>query len=447
MRPAVEAEKLGIPGVVVTTTGFTTIARAAAKAEGMANVRIAEYPGAVGVHAEELVVENVENVLFNRIVENLTQSVAGEASAALSTRRPDDIVYEGSFEDVNEYFRSREWSDELPIVPPTVEKVKAFLKHTRRAPDEPIAILPQANLQAVPWNIAANAVMAGCRPETMPLLIAAVEAIADNTYNLNNIGTTWGVFPFLLVNGPAARLMGVENGGQLVNKGANPALGRALGLMIRNIAGYKHGRNYMGTFGYPMNFVICENEHETPWEPYHVEHGFHKDDTTVTACGSVTWGWPPAIYGTADQTAAQTALDFLSLELTKKPCLARLAERGPNGFRNMITIMIAPPVAKSLAAEGYSKQKIREYLFEHARVSYKELEFVLKYGHSEAFTIPEAVKRGIYPEEYLGAEDKMLRVLPSPDVINIVVCGDPHRNRVMVLWGGYVNPVTKKVET
>ena len=245
MRPAVEAEKLGIPGVVVTTTGFTTIARAAAKAEGMANVRIAEYPGAVGVHAEELVVENVENVLFNRIVENLTQSVAGEASAATSTRRPDDIVYEGSFEDVNEYFRSREWSDELPIVPPTVEKVRAFLKHTRRAPDEPIAILPQANLQAVPWNIAANAVMAGCRPETMPLLIAAVEAIADNTYNLNNIGTTWGVFPFLLVNGPAARLMGVENGGQLVNKGANPALGRALGLMIRNIAGYKHGRNYM----------------------------------------------------------------------------------------------------------------------------------------------------------------------------------------------------------
>jgi len=447
VRPAVEAEKLGIPGVVVTTTGFTTIARAAAKAEGMANVRIAEYPGAVGVHAEELVVENVENVLFNRIVENLTQSVAGEASAATSTQRPDDIVYEGSFEDVNEYFRSREWSDELPIVPPTVEKVRAFLKHTRRAPDEPIAVLPQANLQAVPWNIAANAVMAGCRPETMPLLIAAVEAIADNTYNLNNIGTTWGVFPFLLVNGPAARLMGVENGGQLVNKGANPALGRALGLMIRNIAGYKHGRNYMGTFGYPMNFVICENEHETPWEPYHVEHGFHKDDTTVTACGSVTWGWPPAIYGTADQTAAQTALDFLSLELTKKPCLARLAERGPNGFQNMITIMIAPPVAKSLAAAGYSKQKIREYLFEHARVSYNELEFVQKYGHSEAFTIPDSVERGLYPEEYLGSRDKMLRVLPSPDVINIVVCGDPHRNRVMVLWGGYVNPVTKKVET
>jgi hypothetical protein len=447
VRPAVEAEKLGIPAVVVTTTGFTTIARAVAKAEGMTNLRIAEYPGAVGVHADELVVSNVENVLLERIVENLTRSTVADSSrSSAETRRAADIVCEGSFDEINDEFRRREWTDELPIIPPTIEKVEAFLKHTDRAPDERIAVLPQGNLQAVPRNIAANAVMAGCRPDSMPLLIAAVEAIADNTYNLNNIGSTWGVLPFLLINGPAQKRLGIENGGQLISKGANPALGRALGLIIKNIAGYSFGRNYMGTFGYPMNFVIAENEDESPWEPYHVEHGFGKEDTTVTACGTVTWGWPPAIYGTADKTAAQTALEFLSLELTKKPCLARLAERGPNGFRNMITIMVAPPVAKSLANAGYSKQKLREYLYEHARVTYKELEFVLKYGHSEAFTIPDAVERGIYPQEYLVSEDSLLRVLPSPDVIDIVVCGDPHRNRVMVLWGGYVNPVTRKAE-
>ncbi len=451
MRPAVEAEKLGIPAVVVTTTGFTNIARAAAKAEGMASLRIAEYPGAVGVHADELVVRNVESVLFQRIVDGLTKPAAPSSSSPRDTgihgkTAADAIVYEGSFEEINEYFKTREWTDELPVIPPTLEKIDAFLKHTNRAPDEPIAVLPQANLQATPVNIAANAVMAGCRPDSMPLLIAAVEAIADNTYNLNNIGTTWGALPFLLVNGPGAERLGIENGGQLINKGANPAIGRALGLIIRNIAGYKLGRNYMGTFGYPMNFVIAENESATPWEPYHLEHGFQKEDTTVTACGTVTWGWPPAIYGTADKTAAQTALEFLSLELTKKPCLARLAERGPNGFRNMITIMIAPPVAKSLGSEGYSKQKIREYLYEHARVSYEELEFLLKYGHSEAFSIPDAVKRGIYPQEYLGRQNSLLRVLPGPEVISIVVCGDPNRNRVMVLWGGYVNPVTRKVE-
>lgn len=446
MRPALEAEKLGIPGVVVTTTGFTTIARAVAKAEGLDGLRIAEYPGAVGVHPDELVVKNVEDVLFGRIVDGLTKPVkTAGASPVASARRADDIVYEGSFEQINAHFRSQLWTDELPIIPPTLERVQAFLKHTDRAPDEVIAVLPQANLEAVPWNIAANGVMAGCRPESMPLLIAAVEALADNRYNLNNIGTTWGVLPFLLINGPAVKTLGIENGGQLISKGENPAIGRALGLIIKNIAGYKLGRNYMGTFGYPMNFTLAENEAESPWDPYHVEHGFAKEDSTVTACATVTWGWPPAIYGTSDKTAAQTALEFISLEVTKKPCLARLAERGPNGFQNMITVMIAPPVAKSLAGEGYSKQKIREYLYEHAQVPYQELEFLLKYGHSEAFTIPDAVERGIYPREYLGKQNERVRVLPSPDVINIVVCGDPHRNRVMVLWGGYVNPVTRKM--
>jgi hypothetical protein len=445
VRPAVEAEKLGIPSVVITTTGFTTIARAAAKAEGMAALRIGEYPGAVGVHAEELVVNNVENVLFGRIVDALTRPVEGERVKAGAARRADDIIYEGSFEDVNDHFTRELWTDGLPVVPPTPEKVREFLRHTDRAPEERIAVLPQANLEAVPLNIAANAVMAGCRPEHMPLLIAAVEALADNTYNLNNIGTTWGVLPFLLVNGPAVGTMGIECGGQLISKGANPAIGRALGLIVKNIAGYKLGRNYMGTFGYPMNFTLAENEDESPWEPYHVEHGFAKSDSTVTACATVTWGWPPAIYGTADKTAAQTALEFISLELTKKPCLARLAERGPNGFRNMITVLVAPPVAKSLAEAGYTKQKIREHLYENARVPLRELEFLLKYGHSEAFTIRDAVERGIYPPEYLVRPDERVRILPGPEVINIVVCGDPHRNRVMVLWGGYVNPVTRKM--
>ncbi len=447
MRPAAEAEKAGIPAVVVTTTGFTNIARAVGRAEGVTGLRVAEYPGAVGVHADALVEKNVEEVLFGRSVDELTKPRAGESAAGLgATEGADRIVFEGSFDEVNDHFRKQLWTDELPVVPPTRERVEAFLRHTSRSPDEQIAVLSQANLAAVPWNIAANAVMAGCRPEHMPVLIAAVEAIADNHYNLANIGSTWGVLPFLLVNGPAAAKLGIEHGAQLVNKGANPAIGRALGLIIRNIAGYKLSRNYMGTFGYPMNFVVAENEAQCPWEPYHVEHGFDRKDSTVTACGTVTWGWPPAIYGTQEKSAAQAALEFLALEVTKKPCLGRLVERGPNGFRNMITFLIAPPVARALAQAGYDKQKIRDFVYEHARVSYRELEFLIEYGHSEAFKIPDMVERGLMPKEYLVQPDDRVRVLPSPDVIEIVVCGDPDRNRLMVLWGGYVSPVTKKIE-
>ncbi len=430
---------------MVTTTGFTHIAKAIGKSEGIADLRVAEYPGPVGVHAEALVEKNVETVLFDRIVDCLLKPRSGDTPDAVRARTGDEIVFEGTFDDINDHFKAKQWCDELPIVPPTPARVAAFLQHTKRAPDEPVAVLPQANLAATPRNIAANAVMAGCKPALMPVLIAAVEAIADNDYNLNNIGSTWGVLPFLLINGPAAKSLGIENGAQLVNRGANPALGRALGLIIRNIAGYKLGSSYMGTFGYPMNFVVAENETETPWEPYHVEHGFQRGDNTVTACGTVTWGWPPAIYGTPNKTAAQSALEMLCLEVTKKPCLARLVERGPKGFRNMITFLIAPPVAKALAAAGYTKQKIREHVYEHARVSYTELEFLIEYGHSEAFKIPDMVERGLVPQDYLVNPDDLVRVLPSPDVIHIVVCGDPDRNRAMVLWGGYVSPVTKKI--
>jgi hypothetical protein len=112
----------------------------------------------------------------------------------------------------------------------------------------------------------------------------------------------------------------------------------------------------------------------------------------------------------------------------------------------MITCMIAPPVAKALASAGHTKQTIREYIYEHARVPYRELEFLIEYGHSEAFKIPDMVERGLLSKEYLVGPNDLVRVLPSPEVIDIVVCGDPDRNRAMVLWGGYVSPVTRKME-
>jgi hypothetical protein len=432
--------------VVVTLTGFTEVAHQAAKAMGVEALRIAEYPGAVGVHQQDEIHKNVEQVLFERIIAGLTKPAVDDGVTASVTRRnPADIVFQGTPDQVHEFFHRQQWTDGLPIVPPTPERVEAFLHYTDHAPHEPIAILPQANLEAVPWNIAANAVMAGCRPEHMPILIAAVQAIADERYNLNNIGTTWGVLPYLLINGPIINQLGIANGGQLISKGPNPALGRALGLIIKNIAGYQPGDNYMGTFGYPLCFALAENEADSPWEPFHVERGFARHTSTVTVGATVTWGWPPSPYDTSDKTAAQSALEFLCVDLTKKPCLPRLAERGPQGFRNMITLLLAPPVANALAAAGYSKQQLREYLHDNVKVPVRELDWGLTYGHPEAFTVRDYVELGIYPPEYLVEPQELVRVLPSPDIVHIVVCGDPDRNRLMTLWSGYVQPVTKPI--
>ena len=432
--------------MVVTVTGFKEVAQLAAKAAGVEGLRVAEYPGAVGVHLSEIR-KMIKDTLFDQIVAGLTKPLIDDsAGPAVSGWNPQEIILSGTLEEVNQFFFQNEWTDGLPIIPPTLERVEEFLNYTDYLLEEEIAILPQANLKAIPWNIAVNAVMAGCRPAHMPILIAAVKAISDDHFNLNNIGTTWGVLPYVLINGPIIQQLGIECRGQLISRGPNPAIGRALGLIIRNIAGYRPGKNYMGTFGYPLVFALAENEEESPWEPFHVEHGFERKVSAVTTGATITWGWPPSPYSRPDKSAAQSALELLCEDITKKPCLARLAERGPKAMRNMVTLLIPPPIAKSLADAGYSKKDIRAYLYENTRVPLQELEWTMKYGLPEVNTTRERIESGLLSEDYQVEPNDRVRVLSSPDIVHIVVCGDPNRNRVMTLWSGYVQPVTKAIE-
>lgn len=428
---------------MITTTGFTSVARLAAKAAGVEGLSIAEYPGVIGVHQAEIE-EKVRSTLFDRIVDGLTR-FSGKQDAAGPGRNPDAIVFAGTYDEVNAYFSEHEWTDGLPIVPPTQERVEAFLRFTDRTPDEGIAVLPQARLRATPRNIAANAVMAGCRPQHLPILIAAVEAVADERFNLNNIGTTWGLIPYLIVNGPIVTELGIECRGQPISKGPNPAIGRAFGLIIRNIAGYKPGRNQMGTFGYPLAFALAENEADTPWDPLHVERGYARSSSTVSTGTTLNWGFPPAAYARPDKSGGQAALELLCIDLVRKPSLARLAEQGPAALIHDITFLLSPSIAKSIAANGYSKNDIRKYVYENARVPLRELEWELKYALADVKTVPEKVSLGMYPKEFLVGSGEMVRVLPNPEIINIVVCGDPDRNRLKTLDTGYTRLTTKEI--
>jgi hypothetical protein len=433
--------------VSVAIKGFTDLAHFAAKAEGVEDLVVAEYPVAIGIQKPDEIRGTVREFLIDQIIDGLTKTREGAASAGEPGEwNPEQIVFDGTLEEVNDFFLEQGWSDGLPIIPPTIERVRKFFAFSNRAPDEEIAVLPLANLKAIPWNIAANGVLAGCRPEFMPLLMAAVEAIGDEHYNLGNIGTTGTLVPFLLINGPIVKQLGIETRGQLISKGPNPAVGRAFALILRNIAGYRPGKNYMGTFGYQMPFVLAENEDESPWEPFHVEHGIDSNTSTVTAGATMIWGYPPAPHSRPDKSGAQVTLELLCREMYKKTILHCLPERGPDAFRHMITCLLTPPVAKSLADAGYSKQDIREYLYENARVSLRELEWHTRYSFAQPMTTREKVERGLFPEEYLVGPDEMVRVLPSPDVVHIVVCGEPGRNRIMGFHAVYIQPTIKAIK-
>ena len=432
---------------MVATTGFPVLARLSGASGGITNLRVAEYPGPVGIHDPARIAKNVSEVLFERIVKGLTQPEALNARAATHPAwNPREAVCSGTFDEVNRFFAEQEWSDGLPIVPPTIERVERFLRFIDRAPDEQIAVLQSANLKAVPLNIAANAVMAGCRPEHMPLLLAAVEALGDERCSLNNIGSTSMLLPFVIVNGPIIRELQIESAGQLVSRGPNPAIGRAIGLIVRNIAGFRPAKTYMGTFGYPLVFALAEDEEGSPWQPFHVDQGFERQASTVTIGITCNWGPSTEVSSTPEQSGAQTALEVLCKAIPKMARLYDFPGRGLNAEKVMITFALSPPVAKSLAEAGYSKQDVKQYVYENARMPLREFEWLTSYTFPSRVTVREKALAGILPQEFLGNPDDNVRLLSSADIVHIVVCGDSNRNRVMAFEGGHTQPTTRAIK-
>ncbi|MBI2294534.1 MAG: hypothetical protein HYU76_00470 [Betaproteobacteria bacterium] len=179
------------------------------------------------------------------------------------------------------------WTDGLPIIPPTPEKVQQFVAASGRPGGEQMGLLPPRKGRATVEAIAVNAVMAGCRPEYMPLIIAAVEGLTDPSYPLEFMQvTTNPMTPFLLVNGPVRKKLDINCGTGCLGPGwrANATIGRAIRLILNNIGGALPGVYSKVSFGSPLRYsYICgENEEENPWTPFHVERGFRREDSAVT---------------------------------------------------------------------------------------------------------------------------------------------------------------------
>src|SRR5262245_12036053 len=174
----------------------------------------------------------------------------------------------------------------LPVIPPTVERVRAAVEATGRDGDELIALVAPRHGRATVQRIAVNAVMAGCRPEYLPVVLAAVEAICDPAFALEGVsGTTDAVTPLVVVNGPVRRALDVNCGVGVFGPGwrANATIGRALRLVWANVGGARPGLISMSTFARPARYPYCigEGKDYSPWEPLHVEHGFAAADSTV----------------------------------------------------------------------------------------------------------------------------------------------------------------------
>ncbi|HEY4909549.1 MAG TPA: thioredoxin, partial [Methylomirabilota bacterium] len=273
----------------------------------------------------------------------------------------------GEDEDEQEAMFARGWSDGLPLVPPTEERVLRMLDGTARDPQEVLGLVPPALAAATVEKIAINAVMAGCRPEYLPVVIAGVEAMCDDAFDLHGVSATTNFHsPLFIVNGPARTALDINCAAGVFGPGwrANGTIGRALRLIVANVGGASARTMSMSTMAHPGRYTYCMGEHEeqNPWDSLAVEHGFSPGDSTVAAFAG------EAPHGVYDHQS-RTAKDLL-ITISKS---LEVISHSKSTHHGDTLLVFSPEHARTIAGDGWSKADMREFLWHRLRKPVSEL--------------------------------------------------------------------------
>ncbi len=255
-------------------------------------------------------------------------------------------------EDLIEVCYENGWTDGLPVVPPTPERVERMLSGTDRDPDELIAAVPPKWGRATVEKVAINAVMAGCKPAYLPLILTAVEAMTSEQFNLHGVQvTTSHVGPMLIVNGPIRKKLEINDGFNLFGQGyrANATIGRALRLVCTNIGGALPGELDRAAFGHAGKYTCCiaEQEEASPWDAMHVDRGFQADDSTVTVFAAAG----PQTVNDHGSNTAEGILNTISENIA-----------APGNSSGETLLVIGVEHAKTISDDGLSKADIRRFI-------------------------------------------------------------------------------------
>ncbi len=344
----------------------------------------------------------------------------------MSTFTSPIIEVEDSWEAANDWFCLEKLSDGLPIVPPTPERVERMLTAMTRDPQEVIGHIPPKWAPATIEKIAINAVMAGCLPAYLPVIIAAVEAICEPRFNLYGVQATTGyVGPALLVNGPMRTTLNINCDAGVFGPGfrANATIGRAIRLILITVGGGYPGDTDRSTFGWPGKYTMCfgENQEKSPWEPYHVEMGFKTEESTATAFGIN--GFLPM--HTAGNRGEQ-ALSSLAQVIAMHHGVSHLDVGSFGGGTPLVALGVED--AEIIARDGISKKQIKEYLWEHGSLKFSEVPARRKGHKSDEELLRESPN---------VTADGIVHLSARPEDIMIIVCGGKHRHSVFLpMWTG-----------
>ena len=452
MRAVAVAEEANLPAVGVVSSGFEAMARSIASIFGDDEPRLAVYPGSIQTDTEETFGQKVRDVVLDQVADALQRSKGGVAIAAAEAEpEPRQVVFTGSLDEVEEHFLARGWSDGLPIIPPTPDRVDRFLAATKADPGTVLGVLPPELREITITNIAVNGVMAGCRPEYMPVLVAAARCLMDPRFRVADLTSTFGLEPLIVVSGPVVEALDFNTGTGAMRLGrqANTSIGRFLRLLMRNVGGLRipPGTSDAGAIGYSFNVVMAEDEPSTRaigWAPFRVDNGFEPDASTASVLLVTNHSAP--IY-----TAGESAAEHLET-------IARIVANaiGPwaytatvhGGFNPLL--LLSPSVARALHEFGVDKAEIRSYLFEHLRIRADVTERYARQVGRTDFSFATSVDDPVLRESWVASADpaRLVPMLIDPDWTSIVIGGNPGRNQSRAYVGNLVagRPVTHRIE-
>ena len=340
-----------------------------------------------------------------------------------------DIRADEDFEAVNEEFYRRRMTDGLPIIPPTAARVERMLGGTRQAPGKVLGAMGPLFGEATVEKVAVNAVMAGCAPEYLPVVLAAIEAMTDPAFNLYAINTTTHPCnPMIVVNGPLRETLRINGGYNCMGGGwrANATIGRAVRLCMINIGGGIAGEGDRATHGTPakLSFCLAENEEASPYEPLHVRRGFKAGQSTVTVHGSEA----------PHEVNNHTSTDALGVLKTLASTVATLGSNNSYLNTGEMAVCLGPEHAHTIARDGFTVEDLQEYLFVHARNRGSDLVAIGRGGNKSTKPFMENDPHALVPV-VMRAEDFL-----------VFVAGGAGKHSMIMPSFGYTRSVTRAIE-
>lgn len=437
LRAAIAAESAGIPSVSIVCEGFEGQARATARGHGYDGLPLAVTIGHVDAQSAEEMIRNFVDRTVDDVIAGLaggvddTELVDDDPNALDVTAL--DIVVSGTIDDVQAAFVERGWTDGHPVVPPTRARVEAYLADSGHDPWKILGIASSSGRDVTIWSIAVNAVMAGCRPEHLPVLIALAEILLDPAYGSQHSGNTTGADALVVLDGPSAVPLGFRHGAGAMREGAhaNTAVGRWLRLYLRNVFGFTADEHDKATFGNPTRVVLAEDMAclaEIGWSPLSGVFGHGPDDDVVTMA-RLNSG---TIIGSVFGSAPEEIVPYLADGLTRVTAWDLTHVHGIGHDQYQPLLVLSPILARTFARGGWTQADVQAALFRHARIPASRFERYI--GEWSNLTpgrprLADLVAAGALPAVFAESDDhdRLVPIVTRPERILIAVAGDPNR--------------------